>query len=294
MVVLGILLIGAAAGVMCFALGFVNTSDKKTRERLLATTGAVVKTESARDRLQAETADNSAKLVVTRGMLSKIEHNIVLAGRPDGWTIQNILVGKILLPVVLLFAMFKFSFSEFSLLRTGVGVAAVVLGYFVPDLLIQSRAAERQRAMEHQLPDALDKIVISIESGLGFEAALSRTAESGRGDLMEELVRTIQDIRVGMSRRDAYEALIGRTDSVDIRRFVRSIIQAEESGVSVSTVVRAQAKEMRVKRRLRAEGKAAQVSVKILFPLLVCIFPVLFVVVLAPGLMTTLSAFHNR
>ena len=135
--------------------------------------------------------------------------------------------------------------------------------------------------------------MISIESGLSFEAALFRAAETGNGALADELMRTIQDIRVGMSRRVAYDALAHRTESEDIRRFVRSIIQAEETGVSVSTIVRSQSDMMRMKRKLRAEGKAQQVSTKLLFPLLVCVFPVLFVVVLAPAIMNAYATFKG-
>ena len=198
----------------------------------------------------------------------------MLAGHPEGWTWQKIILIKAFAPILVFVVIRNYSFGEFSIMKTTVGLTALAVAYFLPDLLLSSRAKERQRNMELQLPDSLDKIVISIESGLGFEAALMRAAVTGKGEFAEELVRTLQDIRMGMPRRAAYEALTERTDSDDIRRFVRSIIQAEETGVSVSTVVRTQSESMRMKRKLRAEGKAQQVSTKLLFPLLVCVFPV--------------------
>lgn len=297
-VLLALMLLCGALFAFCVSLGLAGTTDGATRERLL---GPRVKTkgkrvapqESAVKRLHIEAPEESAKLVVPRPMMRSLERNMLLAGYPEGWTMRNIVLVKIALPVLVFLAVYKFSFTAFDLVWTGVGAGAVLLAYFVPDLLLSSRATVRQQGMERQLPDALDKIVISIESGLGFEAALLRASETGRGDLSDELVRTIQDIRVGMARREAYEALVARTSSSDIHRFVRSVIQAEESGVSVSSVVRIQAKEMRTKRRLRAEGEAQKVSVKMLFPLIACILPVLFVVILAPGIMTAVATFKG-
>lgn len=240
-----------------------------------------------------EGPEQAARLVVTRGMRARLERNLMLAGYPEGWTWQRILILKAVLPVFALLGVRTYSFSELSLMRTGIGVAAIAIAYFAPDVLLHGRAAERQKKMELELPDALDKIVISIESGLGFEAALMRAAETGRGPFSEELTRTLQDIRLGMGRRDAYDALAQRTNSDDVRRFVRSIIQSESTGVSISTVVRNQSEEMRLKRKLRAEGKAQQVSVKLLIPLIFCVFPVLFVIVLAPGVITAMETWSG-
>lgn len=300
MILLGLMLLGGAVYALCVSLGLLRTADGTTRQRLLGVDakGKRVKTttapESAITRLHIQAPEESVRLVVPRRMMRKLERSMLLAGYPEGWTIRNIVLVKIILPVLIFMVVYKFAFAEPSLMHTGLGVGAIVLAYLVPDLLLSSRATERQQGMERQLPDALDKIVISIESGLGFEAALLRASETGRGDLSDELVRTIQDIRVGMARRDAYEALVARTSSEDIHRFVRSIIQAEDTGVSVSSVVRIQAKEMRMKRRLRAEGEAQKVSVKMLFPLIACIFPVLFVVILAPGIMTAIDTFKGN
>ncbi|EFQ82594.1 bacterial type II secretion system domain protein F [Aeromicrobium marinum DSM 15272] len=297
MIVIAVTLLGLSLAALCVALGLIQTTDAKTRERLVGVeSGGVHVANDGRTglaRLQFEGPEDAARLVIPMRLRTRLERNLMLAGYPAGWTWQKILILKIAAPLILAVAMREFAFSEFSMVNTTVGVGSVIVAYLLPDLLLSSRARERQAAMELELPDALDKIVISLESGLGFESALMNAAETGKGDFADELVRTLQDIQVGMPRRAAYEALVNRTESEDIRRFVRSLIQAEETGVSVSTVVRNQSADMRMKRKLRAEGKAQQVSVKLLFPLIFCLFPVLFVIVLAPGVMTAIEGFKG-
>jgi tight adherence protein C len=134
-------------------------------------------------------------------------------------------------------------------------------------------------------------MMIAVEAGLGFEAAMSRAGANGKGPLAEELVRTLQDMRVGLSRRDAYLALSERTNVPDLRAFVRAVVQADAYGISISAVLRTQAKEMRLKRRQRAEEKALQIPVKVLFPLMLCILPTLFIAVLGPTVINVMTSF---
>ena len=173
--------------------------------------------------------------------------------------------------------------------RVVVALVLVVLVYLAPDVIVASRARERQERIQHELPDALDQVTIAVEAGLGLETAVARAGQFGSGPLAEELTRTIQDMRVGFSRKEAWLALAARTDVVDLRRFARAIMQADQYGVSVGHVVRTQAKELRGKRRQRAEEKAMKVPVKILFPLMFSILPVLFIVVLGPGVLNLLT-----
>ena len=141
------------------------------------------------------------------------------------------------------------------------------------------------------MPDTLDQMTIAVEAGLGFDSAMARAGKNGKGPLAEELVRTMQDIQVGQSRRQAYESLASRTGVPDLRKFVRAIIQADLYGISVADVLRTQAAEMRMKRRQRAEEKAMQIPVKVIFPLMLCILPVLFIVLLGPAAMDIVAAF---
>ena len=169
------------------------------------------------------------------------------------------------------------SFGAFTLL-----VMASSIGFLIPDAMVASRARERQSHIQRDLPDVLDQVTICVEAGLGFEAALTRAAGGG-GVLADELARTLQDIRFGMPRRIAMEKLLDRTDVADLRHFVVAIAQAERHGVPIAQVLRVQAAEVRQKRRQRAEESAAKVPVKIVFPLVFCIMPALFVVLVGPA-----------
>jgi tight adherence protein C len=172
-------------------------------------------------------------------------------------------------------------------------VAVVVLAWFVPDLLLISRGQKRREEIQKALPDTLDQMTIAVEAGLGFEAAMAHVARNGRGALAEELIRTLQDIQVGQPRREAYRALAERSPEPDLRRFLRAVIQAEQHGVSVARVLTTQAQEMRVKRRQRAEEKAMKIPVKVVFPLILTILPVLIIVVIGPGVINIIDAFSN-
>lgn len=282
LLLIAVSLLALSVAALTASLGLVNLPDKTVRDRLSRVSGPAET--AARRMRQIDAPDGLSRWVLPTSMLSRIRRNLVLAGHPAGWSMRNIIVAKVAIPAAMGMFASQFLLFEGRPLFTVLGIASVVVGYFVPDLLVSSRATERQEDMQRSLPDVLDKIVIAIEAGLGFEAALARTAEAADGPLADELVRTVQDIRLGMARRTAYEALQQRTSSEDIITFIRSVIQAEQHGSSMSSMVRIQAKEMRTKRRLRAEAKAGRVSVQLLGPLMLCIFPVLFVVLLGPAI----------
>jgi len=174
------------------------------------------------------------------------------------------------------------------------GIFVLVLGYFIPDLLLYSKGQERQKAMQLELANTLDQMLISVEAGLGFEGAMARAGENGKGPLAEELVRTLQDMQVGRSRRESYIALAERTSIPELRSFVQAVVQADTYGIAISRVLRVQAKVMRVKRRQRAEEKAMKLPVMILFPLLFFIFPVLFIAILGPAVINTVMTFSGQ
>jgi tight adherence protein C len=169
----------------------------------------------------------------------------------------------------------------------------VALAYFVPDLLLYSRGLERQEAIKLQLADTLDQMTISVEAGLGFESAMARAAKNGKGALAEEISRALQDIAVGQPRRDAYLALADRTKAPDLGRFVRAVVQADAYGVSIADVLRTQAHELRLKRRQRAEEKAMQIPVKVIFPLILFILPTLFLIVMGPAVIDIVRTFNR-
>jgi tight adherence protein C len=177
--------------------------------------------------------------------------------------------------------------------RTLLLALPLVLGFFGPDAWLSRKVEERRSEMQKALPDVLDLLVISVEAGLGFDSALARVVATVPGALSEEFFRMLQETRVGVSRRDAMRHLMERTDLDELRSFLLAMMQAEAFGVAIARVLRVQADEMRVKRRQRAQEKAFAAPVKIVFPLVFCIFPSLFVVLLGPAAIQIGRAFAD-
>jgi tight adherence protein C len=229
--------------------------------------------------------------VVPPGQVRVLEGLWSRAGRPAAWPVPRLVAAKVVAPLVAGALLLLYLSAKSSALIALVGVVVVVVCHFLPELLLHSRAQERSQKITLELADTLDQMTIAVEAGLGFDAAMAKAGRNGKGPLAEELVRTLQDIQLGQTRRQAYEGLAARTDVVDLRRFVRSVIQADRYGVAVADVLRTQAAEMRLKRRQRAEEKAMQIPVKVIFPLMLCILPVLFIVLLGPAAMDIVAAF---
>jgi tight adherence protein C len=166
-----------------------------------------------------------------------------------------------------------------------------LLGYFVPDLWLSGRGTTRRDTIQRALPDAIDLLTISVEAGLGFDAALGRVVEKSDNLLTRELGRVLAEMRVGVARRDALRSLVERTGVDDLAVFVTAIIQAEQLGASIANVLRIQSTEMRVRRRQRAEVLAHQAPIKMLFPMVFLIFPPILIVVLGPAIPTVIAAF---
>lgn len=229
--------------------------------------------------------------LTTPGTLARLNKLHALAGRPAAWPLDRVIAAKPVLAVVaLLLCLLLFSAHLGGPLLLLVIVVTVV-AYFVPDLLLKSRGQERQKLIALELPDTLDQMMIAVEAGLGFDSAMARAGEKGKGPLAEELVRTLQDMQIGRSRREAYEELGERTDVPDLGAFIRSVVQADIYGISISKVLRTQAGEIRLKRRQRAEEKAMQIPVKVIIPLMLFILPVLFIALLGPAVLNVMNQF---
>jgi tight adherence protein C len=224
-------------------------------------------------------------------LLERAQRNLVLAGYKTGWSLQRLMIIKVVAATLAGLATFTFFSADPSGGRMALFLIVTALTFFYPDAWLDSRAQERQKRIERELPDLLDQVVIAIESGLSFEGALARVIDAGSGALAEEFRRALQDMRLGMTRRAAYQELANRTSVEDLRRFCKQIIQAEEFGVSIATVVRNLAHENRIARRYRAEEIAQKIPVKIVFPLAVCFLPVLFIVILYPTFHSLVDAF---
>ncbi|WP_395398345.1 type II secretion system F family protein [Arthrobacter sp. UC242_113] len=224
----------------------------------------------------------------------KLDRLLSLAGRPASMPLERVLAAKPALGLVGgMVGLWLSSIGTTPIIKL-VGVFILFLGYFIPDLMLYSKGQERQKAMQLELANTLDQMLIAVEAGLGFEGAMARAGENGKGPLAEELVRTLQDMQVGRSRRESYLSLAERTNIPELRSFVQAVVQADTYGIAISRVLRVQAKVMRVKRRQRAEEKAMKLPVMILFPLLFFIFPVLFIAILGPAVINTIETFANQ
>jgi tight adherence protein C len=236
-------------------------------------------------------AGSLLRAVTPESAARRIRHMIDVAGRPAGFTMTRLLWAKLAVGLAVLVVGGVLVVGSPSPLRVALLLAAALGGYHLPEVVLWGRGQERQQLIARELPDVLDQMTIAVEAGLGFDAALTRAATSGKGALAEELVRTVHDIAVGRPRRAAYESLASRTEVPELKRFVGAINQADTYGVPIADVLRIQADEARVKRRQRAEEQAMKVPVKVIFPLIVCLLPALLIVVVGPAALGLLDAF---
>ena len=224
-------------------------------------------------------------------MLDGVKERLILAGDPmslNGYlTFQIISIVLFNGMPVLLFM----SSGSLSLMKIGVILGFVIVGFMLPQMWLKSRVTARQTAIIKSLPDSFDLITTCVEAGLGLDAALSRVAEKVEGPFADELTRTLRDIVLGKQRSIALKELGDRTGVPDLVTFVNAVIQAERMGSSVGTVLRVQADQLRVRRRQRAEEQAYKAPVKMIFPLILCIFPTLFIVILGPAVITIMNDF---
>jgi tight adherence protein C len=225
---------------------------------------------------------------------SRLRRKLDLAGNPAGWDADRILALKMLglfvggaVGVIVPLLGGNVSWA----ILFGVGLA--VLGFFGPNLVLYQKAYDRSQRIQRELPDALDLLVISVESGLGFDAALAQVARNTEGPLAEEFFRVLQEMQLGTGRSDAMRALADRTDVVDLRGFITAMVQADAFGIPIANVLRIQAREMRTRRSQRAEETAMKIPVKILFPLIFCILPALFIVILGPAAIQIITSFSG-
>lgn len=219
--------------------------------------------------------------------LETTRHNLELAGNPNNWSATEF-IGIRGLSSLLLAAL---TFAVTMLANVGAGrqilftFAMGLLGFFLPVLWLASRIRRRQDEIVKTLPDALDLLTISVEAGLPFDGAMQRVAEKWNNEISRAFQRMLTEMRVGKSRREALRDMADRMEVPDITSFVAALIQADQLGISIAKVLRIQSEQMRIKRRQRAEEKAQQAPVKMLFPMTFLIFPTILIVILGPALL---------
>jgi tight adherence protein C len=287
--------------VLALASGSANQGGALARSRLDALTRGAPETEIANarpsigSRVVGPAFGGVVKLVgalLPKSLLAGVEKKLMIAGEPmtmNGFLTMVVIatVGATGFGFVLIFAMG----SGIGLMQLGIMAAMAGIGLFMPFNIVSSRARQRQTAIIKSLPDAFDLITTCVEAGLGLDAALSRVAEKVEGPFAQELSRSLRDIALGKSRKEALKELGERTQVPDLLQFTNAVIQAESMGSSVGTVLRVQSDQLRVKRRQRAEEQAYKAPVKMLFPLVLCIFPTLFIVILGPAIITIMQGF---
>ena len=249
---------------------------------------------SARDRALAPFLAKVMKLMrrlTPKGWTEQMEQRIAMAGLNQKWSAERVLMLKAAgLLIGGLYGFKNLAGGIDGIKGLLMVVAPAPLGFFLPDILIKNNADKRQKQIQLQLPDFLDQITVGVEAGLGLDAAMARTAKSNDGPLAEEFRRTLQHVQAGLSRGEALRGLANRNKVVELRQFVASILQAEQFGIPMAQVLRVQAGEQRRKRRQRAEEKAMKLPVKVLFPLVLCILPALFVVLIGPAALSIMDA----
>jgi len=224
--------------------------------------------------------------------LAHLRRRLNQAGNPPYWTVDRLFEIKGLGLLIL------GGLGVIGGLFVRGGVGALIGGlffaavrFYLPDVVLHDIAERRQQTVRRSLPDSLDMLTVSVEAGLGFDAALAQITRYGRGPLAGEFARVLQEMQIGRSRVDALRALSERSTVIDLKTFCAIVVQATELGIPIANVLREQAKEMRITRRQHAEELAQKVPIKILFPLIFCLFPALFIVVLGPGVINIINTF---
>jgi tight adherence protein C len=238
--------------------------------------------------LMARLSGSMGKMAST-SFTQQTEKRLALAGNPGDLRTADWLGVKAIGAVVggvLFFLLFVIPGVIKVPLFVGIAMifAGLLAGYTVPEFWLGGRVKKRQKAILLQIPDALDLLTISVRAGLGFDGALGKVVEKLKGPLTEEFRRALAEIRVGKPRRDALRDIVPRTEVPALTNFIGAIIQAEQLGVSISKVLQVQSEQLRIERRQRAEEMAAKAPIKMLFPLVGCIFPSLFIVILGPAI----------
>lgn len=292
----GIGLIALALFAVVLVLGLSSTGPTGVAKSLSLIEGVVtqrsaVKTElPAKDRLVEPLFDRARRLATVlspQGTSERIARGLERAGNPQPWTVERVMGAKgVLLIIGALLGLLYGGFSLRGFLFAALIGAAF---FFLPNLLVYNGALRRQEQVAKGLAEALDMLTICVEAGQGFDAAVTQVARTIEGPISQEFARVLSEIQIGKSRSEAFAALGDRVHLPDVKNFVSAIVQADKLGIPIASVLREQTAAMRLSRRQRAEEKAQKVTVKILFPVLLCIFPAMFIVILGPGVIRIMN-----
>jgi tight adherence protein C len=307
-----VLAVGCALGAIVLLGIFVDLSQSERRRAVRLLESQVVGTNSENVNLREQQLSESfgariivpvvagaskvARRVTPIDARDRVARKLMLAGTPAGWDAERLLAFKIIglgvaIPLGFLATSLIGDLTPF-LRIVAIGLLSFV-GFVAPDTVLSRRVEERQKEILRTLSDTLDLLTISVEAGLSLNAAIAQVVQNVPGVLSSEFARMLQEIQLGVPRGDAFRNLAERTDVEELNAFALAMIQADVFGVSIASVLRTQAQQLRIKRRQRAEAKAQQTPVKIVFPLILCILPALFTVIVGPGAIRIWQSFIN-
>jgi len=296
----------AAAAVLLIVYGLVGTAPVDPVQARLTQLGSMQAKNLEELELQQPFFDRTIKPLTARlsGSVARItsanfsertDKRLALAGNPGDMRTGDWLGIKAMGAVAgagILFLLFGILGGN---ILNGIvfAVLGLGIGYIFPEFWLSGQIKKRQKLVLIQIPDALDLLTISVRAGLGFDAALGKVVEKMKGPLVDEFRRALAEVRVGKVRRDALRDIVARTEVQPLTNFIGAIIQAEQLGVSISKVLQIQSEQLRIERRQRAEELAAKAPIKMLFPLVGCIFPALFIVILGPAIILIVGNLGN-
>jgi len=290
----------AALGIVLIALGLTGGSSVDPVQARLTQLGTMQAKNLEELELQQPFLERTLRPLAAglSGRMSRVastsftertEKRLALAGNPGDLRVADWLGVKAVAAVIGA-VLFFFLFAIVGLLGFPfivgalMSIAGALLGYTIPEFWLGGRVKKRQKAILLMIPDTLDLLTISVRAGLGFDAALGKVVEKLKGPLSDEFRRALAEVRVGKARRDALRDIVPRTEVGPLTNFIGANVQAEQLGVSISKVLQVQSEQLRIERRQRAEEQAAKAPIKMLFPLVGCIFPSLFIVILGPAI----------
>jgi tight adherence protein C len=299
--ILPILVAGLAAGaILLIVLGLAGSTPVDPVQARLTQLGTMQAKNLEELELQAPFMERTLRplaaalsgrmsRVASTSFTEKTEKRLALAGNPGDLRVADWLgikaIGAIIGAILFFFLFAIVGILGFPfIIGALLSIAGALFGYTIPEFWLGGRVKKRQKSIIMMIPDALDLLTISVRAGLGFDAALGKVVEKLKGPLSDEFRRALAEVRVGKARRDALRDIIPRTEVAPLSSFIGAIIQAEQLGVSISKVLQVQSEQLRIERRQRAEEQAAKAPIKMLFPLVGCIFPSLFIVILGPAI----------
>ncbi len=241
----------------------------------------------------AATATRTVRAALPAGSIERLRHQLELAGNPRGLSAEGIValrvVGAIVLSLVA--AAIMLARADGILMTVAVVLGAGLVGWMAPGVWLAEVRQRRQSQIRRALPDMLDMLTISVQAGLGFDMALAKLVRNTTGPLAEEFARMLNEVQAGVSRKDGFRHLGERTDVPELSNFIMAMVQADVFGVSVSSLLRSQAGELRTRRRQAAEETAQKAPVKMVFPIVLCILPATILVIVGPAALAIGHAF---